>query len=338
MTTIKKIAQIAGVSYSTVSRALNNKPGVRPEIREKIHSIARELDYFPHSSATALVKKRVGVIGVIIPRTSEFAFQNPFYSHMLLGLSTVANANEYHLMLSINGQQNYASLYHRKLVDGIIVVANRIDDDKIPELVEKDIPAVVVPGFPADSTLDIASVNSENHTSVYRAVSYLISLGHRHIAFILGQMNSMYSIERLNAYRAAFHDSGLPFDENYIVESDFSKTDGFRLMGQLLDLPEPPSSVVCINDSVTPGAIHQITSRGLKIPGDISVVAIGCSDLYELFSPPLTAIKTRVVEIGKTAASILIHRIEKGYYNEKQVVIPSDVIIRESTSAVRGQS
>ena len=327
--TIKEIAKAAGVSYSTVSRALNNKKGVGPELREKIIKIASELSYFPHSSAKALVQNRVGVIGVIIPRTSEFTFQSPFYNHVLLGISAQAKQHDYRLMLSINDKKDYASVYYQRMVDGIIVIGNRIDDQHVLELEEKKIPSVVVPGFPDNSEHDIATVNSENFKSVHRAVSYLISLGHRKIAFILGKMTSKYSIERFEAYKTAFRDHKLTFDPNYLVESDFSKTDGHRLMGELLDLPDPPSAVICINDTVTPGAMQQINSRGLKIPDEISVIAIGCSDILDLFNPPLTTIKTPVVKIGQTVVHVLTQLIETGRCAKKHIIIPSEFIIRE---------
>ena len=337
MPTIKEIAKKAGVSYSTVSRALNDKKGVRADLRGLIKKIANDISYLPNSSAKALVENRVGVIGLIIPRTGEFAFQNPFYSQMLLGISEVANKHDYNLMLSINEKKSYAALYFRRLVDGVMVIGNRLDDEHIAELEEKGVPAVVVPGFLKDSQIDIASVNSENFRCVYRAVSYLLDLGHRKIAFILGMLNSKYSVERFNAFQAAFKDRGLAYVPDYIVESDFSKTDGFRLMGRLLDLPERPSCVICINDTVTPGALRQINLRGLRIPEDISVVAIGSSDIFDLFQPPLTTIKTSVAKIGQTAAQMLIQMIENGFCLERHVVIPSELIIRDSTSAWRDQ-
>ena len=102
LTTIKEIAKRAGVSYSTVSRSLNNKKGVRADIREAVQKIAKETGYFPHSSAQALVKNRVRVLGIIITRTGEFAFQNPYYSQVFMGISEVATKLRYNLMLSIN--------------------------------------------------------------------------------------------------------------------------------------------------------------------------------------------------------------------------------------------
>jgi LacI family transcriptional regulator len=325
------------VSYSTVSRALNDKKGVRIDLRGRIKKIADDIGYFPHSSAKALVQNRVGVLGLIIPRTGEFAFQNPFYSQMLLGISEIAHRHAYKLMLSINEKETYTALYFRRLVDGVIVIGNRLDDEHIAGLEKKGVPAVVVPGFLEDSEIGIPSVNSENVKCVHRAVSYLLDLGHRRIAFILGTLNSKYSVERFKAFQAAFLDRGLSYDPGLVVESDFSKTDGFRLMGRLLDLPDRPTCVICINDTVTPGALQQIHLRGLKIPDDISVVAIGSSDMLDLFQPPLTTVKTAVTKIGQRAAQMLIQLIENGFCPERHVVIPSEVIIRDSTKALTAQ-
>ena len=331
MSTIKEISKVAQVSCSTVSRALNNKKGVSTEVRDKIVKIAQDMSYFPHSSAQALVQNRVGVIGVIIPRTSEFTFQSPFYNHVLLGLSDMASRHDYNLMLNINDRRSYTSFYYRRQVDGLIVVGNRINDDRTIELEEKGIPAAIVPGFADGSHERIASVNSENFNSTHRAVSHLISLGHRKIAFVLGNMASKYSFERLAAYQKAFQDHGLAYDPSYIAESDFSKSDAYRLMGELLDMEQPPTAVISINDTVTPGVLQQIFSRGLKIPEQISVVAIGCSDMLDLVLPPLTTVRVPAVAIGQTLARVLVQLIETGSCSKQHTIIPTDFIIREST-------
>jgi LacI family transcriptional regulator len=334
LTTIKEIAKKAGVSYSSVSRSLNGKKGVRADIRETIQKIAKDTGYFPHSSAQALVMNRVRVLGIVITRTGEFAFQNPYYSQVLMGISEVAANDRYNLMLSINEKKSYIDLYFRRLVDGVIVIGNRLDDELIGELQEKKVPAVLIPGLMDHSQYDIPSVNSENFKSVYRTVDYLLNLGHRRIAFILGTMTSKYSLERFQAYQLAFKDHGLAFDPQYIVESDFSKTGGFRMMGRLLDLPVRPSAVICINDSVTPGALSQINARGLKIPEDISIVAIRSSDYLDFFTrPALTNIRVPAAEIGRTASQMLIRLIEDGECPERHVVIPAELIIRDSTHA-----
>lgn len=333
VTTIKEIAERAGTSYSTVSRALNNKKGVSEEFRRHILGIAEEMHYFPHSPAQALVRNRVGVLGVVIPRTGEFAFQNPFYTHILMGLSATINRSDYRLMLSLNGRDSYTAMFRRRQVDGLIIVANRTDDPNLPELLESGIPVVAVPGLPKDSALDIPSVATENYQSFRRAMKYLVDLGHQRIAFITGKMNSLFTIDRVTAYAEVLHENGIPLRPEYLRESDFSKTDGFTYMGHLLDLPEPPTAVICMNDLVTPGALHQIYQRGLKIPGDISVVAIGCSENFDLYNPPITAIRTHVNEVGKLASQMLIRQIEDGVCEHRHIVVDSELVIRESTSS-----
>ncbi len=221
MPTIKQIADRANASYSAVSRALNGKKGVNPELRKKIIAIAKEMNYFPHSSAQALVQKRIGVLGVIMTRKSEFAFQNPFYTHMLMGISDVAQEFGYQIMLAIGEQSSYAAMYHRRQVDGVVVVANRLDDTLLTDLIEQEIPAVAVPGLLPDSKLNLSSVNSENTESFSQALQYLVDLGHRKIAFIAGEKNSLYTVERLDAYHRVLEKNRIPLDPDYICESDF---------------------------------------------------------------------------------------------------------------------
>ena len=331
MSNILQIAKLANVSCSTVSRALNGRKGVSDAVRAKIVKLAQELDYYPDSSARALVSKRVGVIGLIIPRTSEYTFTSPYYSHILLGISAVVTQRGYQLMLVINERKSYAAFYHRRLVDGIIVVGNHFDDQRIFTLSQGGIPSVVVPGFIDDSPLNPLSINSENYESNYQAVSHLIELKHRRIAYILGYPNSKYSVERLTAYQDALRDHGLEIREEYTPYSDFSVADGFRLMGKLLDLPEPPTAVLCVNDSTSIGVLDQIKARDLKIPEDLSVVVTCASDILAHYDPPLTTIKVPVVSVGKAAANTLIELIETGSAPAEHTPIRSTFIVRKST-------
>lgn len=331
MATILEIARLANVSYSTVSRALNGRKGVGDKLRAKIIKLAQELNYYPNSTAQALVNKRVGVIGLIIPRTSEYTFTSPYHSHILLGISSAANARHYQLMLVINEQNSYAAFYHRRLVDGILVVGNHFDDSKLFDLTEFGIPSVVVPGFIEDSPQNPISINGENYAPNYEAVCHLIGLNHRRIAFILGLPNSKYSVERREAYRNALEDHGIEFREEYLAYSDFSVADGYRIMGQLLDLPQPPTAVVFINDAISIGALDQIKARKIKIPDQLSVVVTCASDLLSHYDPPLSVIHVPVASVGRAAAEILIHLIETGSEPEERYSLPASFVIKKST-------
>jgi LacI family transcriptional regulator len=331
MATILEIARLANVSCSTVSRALNGRKGVGEKMRARIIELARELDYYPNSTAQALVNQRLGVLGLIIPRTSEYTFSSPYYSHMLLGISTVATRQGYQIMLVLNEQKSYAAFYHRRMVDGILVVGNSFDDPKVFDLTDRGIPSVVVPGFIKNSARNPISINGENHQSNYQAVSHLIELNHRRIAFILGRTNSKYSVERYEAYREALKDHGLEFRPEYISYSDFSAADGYRIMGEMLDLPQPPTAVLFTNDSLSIGGLDRIKSRRLKIPEQLSVVATCTSDLLARFDPPLTMVQVPVVAVGRAAAQSLIQLIETGIAPQDDHSLASSFVVKKST-------
>jgi len=335
MLTIKDIARELNISSSTISRALNNKPGVSKILKERIQAIASNLGYHPNYKARALVGGRIGVIGVIIPRSSEFIFSNPFYPEILKGIGTVARNSNYNVLLSFEGADSYASIFLKGLVDGIIVLARRIDDEKVSEPEKRKIPTVLVPGFIKNSESTLPSVNNENIESVCRATDHLIKLGHKRIAFILGGLNSKFTIERLEGYKRAFAEKHLPLLQEYIRESDFAKKDGVRLMRELLALPIPPTAVIGINDNVTFGAVQTILNSGMEIPKDISVITIGDSEYVSDFTPPLTAIRIHLVEIGKKATQTLLNVLNGTKLRKKNIILPTEFNVRGSTDRPR---
>lgn len=297
--------------------------------------MAKKTGYHPDLTAKALVKNRRHVIGVVLPRESEFVFSNPIYASMIRGICSACTMHNYYILLSIGEDQDYSSLFLQKLVDGIVVVGNRIDDEKILDLMSRRIPFVVIPGYPDNVGPDVVSVDTENCRSVYGAVSYLIQLGHKRIAFISGHPKSKYSIERLRGYKAALKDSGIKLDPALALGSDFSKTDGIVLMNRLLDMSKPPTAVFFINAAVTLGALQVIHSRKLKVPADISVVSITGSDISDMFYPALTFVRTPNVEIGEKAGDLLIRTIEGERVENRKVVLPAEFVIRDSTAACR---
>jgi LacI family transcriptional regulator len=331
MITIKDIARKLNISSSTVSRALNNKNGVSGTLREKIQTVARDVGYHPDFKARALVGGKIGVIGVVIPRSSEFTFSNPFYPEILKGIGNIANKFSYHVLLSFEGADSYASIFLKRLVDGIIVLAHRIDDAKVSELENRNIPAVLIPGYLDNFESGLPSVNVENIESVFTATDHLIKLGHKRISFILGALNSKFTLERLEGYKRAFEKNNIPVLKEYIRESDFSKKDGVKLMKELLTLPHLPTAVIGINDNVTIGVIQAIFSNGMRIPKDISVITIGDSEYVSDFNPPLTAIRIPLVEIGKKATHILLNLLNGTKLRKKNIILPSEFIVRGST-------
>jgi LacI family transcriptional regulator len=331
MITIKDIAKKLNISPSTVSRALTNKNGVSESLRDRIQTIARDLGYHPNFKARALVGGKIGVIGVVIPHSSELIFSNPFYPEILKGVANITNKFNYHVLLSFEGADSYASIFLKGLVDGIIVLSHRLDDGKISELENRNIPTVLIPGYLDDSESRLPSVNTENIESVFAATDHLIKLGHKRISFILGSLNSKFTLERLQGYKRAFEKNNIPVLKEYIRESNFSKKDGVKLMKELLTLPHPPTAVIGINDNVTIGAIQAIFSNRMGIPKEISVITIDDSEYVSDFNPPLTAIRIPLFEIGKKATHILLNLLNGTKLRKNNIILPSEFIVRGST-------
>ena len=336
MITIKDIAEKLNISPSTVSRAINNKQGVSRILKAKIQKIAKEEGYHPNYKARALVGGNVGVIGVIVPRSAEFTFSNPFYPQILKGIGKVAAKFDSNILLSFEGTESYASLYLKRLVDGVIILGHRLDDSKIRELKDRNIPTVLIPGYLDEGKSSLPSIDAENVQSVFDATSHLLKLGHRKIGFILGAYNSKYTLERLAGYKKAFQTENFPIIRNYIIEGDFTKGEGFRLMKKLLALPQPPTAFIGINDNVTIGGIQAIYHEKLRVPGDISVITIGDSEYVSDFTPPLTAIRIPMVEIGMKAAQVLFSILKGVRLKKKNIVLPSQFIVRGSTDIPSG--
>ncbi|HWU40606.1 MAG TPA: LacI family DNA-binding transcriptional regulator, partial [Candidatus Acidoferrum sp.] len=245
-TTIRDIAQKAGVSIASVSRAINREEGLSSATREKVLAISRQLQYYPNLQARGLVGRKPEAVGIVIPQTSKFALSNPFYNEVLKGIAAKINEQEQYLVLSFLQRENYARMYHSRLAAGLIVLANRIDDPGIEEARKSRVPLVLIPGDPLK--IDVASVDSDHYDGVRRAVNHLIQLGHREIGFLRGPMNSKYTIERLDAFRRALKRHALPLREEWLVEYDFTPEGAYAGMKRLFANGRLPTGLLLMND------------------------------------------------------------------------------------------
>jgi DNA-binding LacI/PurR family transcriptional regulator len=186
--TVKDIAVKAGVSIGTVSRALAGEKGMRSATRTNIIEIANRLSYHPNLRARGLVSKKIDVIGVIIPHTSEFVFSNPYYSETLKGIAQKVREKGLYMLLSFAGEESYARMYQHGLAAGLIILGNRMDDPRIDEAIKLKVPLLLIPGYsPPRPT---PSIDANNYMGAFLAVEHLIKLGHQRIGFINGALNS----------------------------------------------------------------------------------------------------------------------------------------------------
>jgi LacI family transcriptional regulator len=329
--TIKDIAREAGVSIATVSRTLNEEDGVGPATRERILAISRRLNYFPNLQARGLVAQKPHALGIVIPRTSEFAFSNPYYGEILKGIEKKTRESGQFLVFSFSGEESYARMVQHGLASGVIVLSNRMDDPRVDEACKMGVPLVLIPGNPRLPRIPSVDVDDLNGT--LQAVDHLAGLGHRRIAFLNGPADSKYSMERSLGFRRGLKKNGLPFNREGVVESDFTQQGGYEGMKMFLSRTPPPTAVIVINDFSAMGALRAAKERGYRVPEDISLVGFGDVPFSSLTDPPLTTVQEPFQEMGLEAAGMLLKIVQGKRLSSRHPVLPVELVVRESTAS-----
>ena len=329
------------MSVATVSRVLNGYPDVAPETRERVLAGIREHDFTPVRAARSLVTGRTHVIGVILATGAGHPdLQHPFFQEVLVGLKHTVGSLGFDLLLfSVeaggNGsahpdQQRYVARARQHRVDGVVLMGVDRHDRQIEELVASGTPIMAV-----DLDLEggrTGHVMSDNVAGASLAVRHLADLGHRRIALIGGAGNTRPGVDRLLGYRREMERRGLTHRPEYVREGDFYPDSGYRAMAELLGLPQPPTAVFAAADLMAAGAIQALTERGLSCPRDVSVVGFDDIHIAALLQPALTTIRQDKHGLGAAAGESLIAVIEDPEASPPVVVVPVELVIRDSTS------
>lgn len=328
--TIIDVAKEAGVSYSTVSRVVNNKSYVNPDTREKVTQAMLRLGYQANLHARSLAGGRSNLIGLLVVDLSS-----QYIDEIIHGIDDVLAANQLELVLYTTHRRQtkesaYVQMIARGLADGLLVVLPRESDVYLESLRERDFPYVFIDQRTADnSTLCVTAANQQGG---YEATKHLIELGHQRIGIITGWMDMISANDRLEGYKAALVDCGITVEPELIFEGDFSQTCGFNGASYLLDLSDPPTAVFASNDVSAIGAVNAARARGLKVPGDFSVVGFDDIPMASFLNPKLTTVRQPLQEMGKIATQLLLDVICKPEERPTTVVLPTELIIRESTA------
>ncbi len=329
MATIKDIARNTGFSVSVVSRALNNKYGVKDKTRLLIENAAKELKYYPHAAARSLVTRKTETIGVMMADLSQ-----PYYSQIIKGMEYSASQNGYMLLFS----NSYESLEQRHVVqkliesgrvDGLIIIGSNIKEKNfVLHLLEREIQFVLVERNFSDPRVN--SIFVDNVEGAFRAVNYLIEKGHHRIAHISGNLDFQVALDRLEGYKKALQTAGLPFIEELITTGKFIWLDGYLAMKELLRYQPTCTAVFAANDTMAYGALQAINEAGLRVPADIAIIGFDDLEFSHLTSPPLTTIHQPRYEMGEQAVQILVDQLRATEHSgAKQCFIP-ELVIRKS--------
>ncbi|MBK5566361.1 LacI family DNA-binding transcriptional regulator [Ensifer sp. SSB1] len=332
---IKDIAERAGVSVATVSRALSGSSLVTDETRKRINALARELNYRPNVSARNLRTRRSMSVLLVVRDVG-----NPFYLEILKGVEATAREAGYAVLMGNtendpDREVEYFNMLRDGHADGMILMTGKLPPPQPGESADlSHLPVVIAlemiegSGFP--------HVQIDNVAAAEAAVEHLVALGHRRIAHIAGPLPEVMALHRRDGYRAAMKAAGLAIPEGYEVRGDYLLESGEARAADLFALPEPPTAIFAANDEMAYGAIHALRRLGRDVPGDVSVV--GFDDLYlsKAFYPPLTTVSQPRADIGRTAMSQLLNILSDGdVAAEPAIVLPTTLNIRGSTAPPR---
>ena len=315
--TIRDIARECGVSVSTVSRVLNNRPDVSEAVRRQVLSVVERQGYIPNNSARDLVRSQSDAIGVVVRGTG-----NLFFSDMLKTVSREIDAAGCTMVLrqidsDADEVKEGAILEREKKLRGLIFLGGRFDYTPA-ELALIGVPYVCCSYTNRFGSLreeDYASVSIDDHQTAYRAVEVLLQLGHRRIAALIPSTSDRsISQLRCNGYLAALRDSGTAFDQALLAETggSFEMEDAYRAVARLVEAGKDFTALFTISDTMAMAAVKALTDHGRRVPEDCSVIAIDGLRLSEYTVPTLTTMVQPAEEMGRQAVQILLDMLQGG--------------------------
>lgn len=332
--TVNDVAELAGVSPSTVSRVVSNNPRISKATRVKVLKCMDELGYYPNANARSLAIKKTGTVGIIIPTTSEDYFSNPFFSECIKGIIRGASSSDYDLLISTNTEKGEELKIIQKFikgskVDGIILMTSKEEDECIDYLLSMDFPFSLI-GTAFDEDEKINQVDNDNYKAAYELTKHIIDSGRNRIAIIVGDMNLMVSKKRVAGYKQALIDCNIDFDENLLFSGSFDEKIGYDYAEEISKIEPLPDGLVVTDDLVALGAVKAFENLGINIPKDIAIASFNNSVFAKHSNIPLTSVDINAIELGRQAMNLLVTAIEEETRGKK-VSIPHKIYKREST-------
>ncbi len=325
---LQKIATLAGVSRSTVSRVINDQPNVNPQVRQRVLQIVRETGYQPNAAARSLRNKPSDIIGLVLNNTIGGLFTDPYFPALTQGVYQACSRYNKTLALFLEGDPEviFPRLKRRGHLDGILLQVSTADDCLIKKMQQSGIPFLVLgrPAVPEVSYIDVDNVSGS-----YQATLHLIRQKRQRIAAITASLATTTGADRKAGYCRALRERDLPYRPELVAEGDFSEERAYQLMLGLLQ--HHPDAVFCASDSMARAAARAVLESGLSIPQDVAVV--GYDDLPPAVSasPLLTTVRQPISNMGLAAVEILLDRIAHPQQPVQRVVMNVELVVRELT-------
>lgn len=334
--TIDKVAKLAHVSRSVVSRVLNNHPNVSAEARQRVMEVVEKHNYRPNSVARSLATQSTYQIGVLTSRFGEESLGNGYWTLLYLGIFEECIRRGYYVRLSFYSSSMAPELHDLLLndhhLDGVICLNEEVTEFAVNTLEDKDIPIVLVghnPNYP-----NISSVDVDNFQGAYKGVKHLVDLGHRNIGGIFGDQNVVESVYRKKGYQHALMERGIQWKERYTSIGGYSQVDGFKTMARWIKTHPEMTAVFCASDTLAMGALLALNEQDIRVPEQFSVVGFDGLPISRYMIPPLTTVEQPIYGKGARAAELLIKYIKKEIQEPVQDNLEPKLVVRKSTASV----
>jgi len=330
---IKDIAEAAGVSHSTVSRALSDSPLVKAETKARIQYLAQEMGYSPDAIARSLVTQRTYTVGVVVTTIAD-----PFVAEVVQGIEDMAQENGYSVILASSASEPErevaaVEMLRAKRVDSVIVTSSRVGALYLEHLERIGVPVVLVNNHNEQSGRYTFSVSVDNRHGGHMATSHLIERGHCRIGYVSGPADHSDDAERLAGYCQALDEAGIPFDPALIVPGNGRLDGGERALRTLVRLAELPTAIFCYNDMTAIGLMSAARQAGLSVPEDLAVVGFDDIPLAAYIYPSLTTVAQPQRDMGRQAMNMTLTLVtaDDSTTPFSDVVVRGELVVRESS-------
>ena len=333
MATIKDVAALAGISYTTVSHVVNKTRPVSEEVRLKVEAAIKSLDYVPSAVARSLKAKTTATIGLLVPNSL-----NPYFAELARGIEDYCERNGYCVILcnsddNPDKQRSYLRVLLEKRIDGLIVASAGGDSGLAQGLAGVKTPMVIVDRGLEGVDADLVRIDHEY--GAYLATRHLLELGHRDIATIGGPASTSVAQMRQAGFARALKEAGVEVFPSRMLESDFTSTGGYNAASILLER-NPPSAIFAGNDMIGIGVLRAAAERNVRVPAELSVIGFDDIQMSRYVYPALTTVGQSILQLGEMAAEVLLRRIATpGLATDQRIVTPS-IVLRESTAPLSG--
>lgn len=336
MVSIKDVSKMCGVSVATVSKALNDHSDIAEATKANIRKVAKELGYFPNSSARALKTNRTFNIGVLFVDEAQSGLTHEYFANVLDSFKVEAEAYGYDITFisKHTGHKNMSYYEHSKYrgVDGVVIACIDFSDPGVLELINGELPVVTI-----DHVFDNrTAILSDNANGMKSLITYLYEMGHRKIAYIHGADSSV-TRNRVGSFYKTLGELGIEVPDEYVKEGIYHDPDTTaKLTRELLQMEDRPTCIIVPDDFSSIGGMNEINEQGLRIPEDISIAGYDGILLSQVLSPKLTTLQQDTKALGRIAAEKLIALIENPKASIiERVVIEGKVLQGKSVSKLK---